>query len=472
VSRFRIILQTLLAIIALPLVPLVSCAQDEPPAEMNAPPKPAGYAFPGIEPTQGELQPDFSPLTGMQNATLGIPEIRHSYWVPGLQFSSNITSNSYSQTASSWNADNYFIGNLSLLEAWDRGTLAINYSGGGFVSTNSQQGNGWYQQLALAQSYQTRRWLLQAFDQFSYIPQSSFGFGGGTNLGVPGTGGPTNTMIPGLGGNYTPNQSIYGVGAFYNNTAALQANYAFTPRGSFTAATSYGILNFTQSGNHDSDTFVASLGYNYALSRNDTIGLVYRFSSYQFPGNPQAYGTNAFNIAYGRKVTGRLALSFFVGPEITNYRVPIGGSSKRTGLSTYANLTYAFYKGQLKASYVHGLSAGSGVLIGSNWDQVNGSFSRGLTRVWMGSINFGYAHNSPVGGTALTGYPAYGGWYAGGTLSRPIGQHLNFAVAYTANISSYSSTGCMGASCSTNPSYTYNTVTVSLQWYPRPFVLP
>ena len=122
------------------------------------------------------------------------------------------------------------------------------------------------------------------------------------------------------------------------------------------------------------------------------------------------------------------------------------------------------------AGYTHGLSAGSGVYIGSNLDQVNATLSRGLTRVWTAGLNVGYSHNSPVGGTTLTGYPAYGNWYAGGNLSRPIGPFFNFGVAYTANISNYSSTGCTGSTCTTN--YTYNTVTVSLQWHPRPFVLP
>jgi hypothetical protein len=359
---------------------------------------------------------------------------------------------------------------VSLLEAWNRGTLALNYSGGGFVSTDSQRGNGWYQQLALAQSYQTRRWLLQVFDQFAYIPQSSFGFGGGTNLGVPGTSIPGGPTVPGLGGNYIPSQSIYGVGPSYNNTSAFQATYTLTPRASLTAAASYGILSFVQSGNFDSYTFVTSLGYNYQLTRNDTIGLVYRFSSYHFPDNPQAYGTNAFSIAYGRKVTGRLALRIFVGPEITDYRVPLGGSSRTTGLSTSAYLNYAFNKAALSAGYVHGLSAGSGVFIGSNLDQVNTTLSRNLSRVWKGGINLGYAHNSPVGGTAVTGYPAYNDWYAGGSVSRPIGPYFNFALAYTANISSYSSTSCVGTVCSNNN--IYNTVTINLQWHPRPFILP
>src|SRR5215469_3873493 len=168
-----------LFVLALSLGALASSAQDEPQPAPDAPPKPAGYSFPGIGTGQqeGDLQPDSSPLTGMQNPTLGSPELRHSYWVPGIQLSSNIFNNGSGQTGSSWVADNYFIGNLSLVKAWNRAFLAVNYSGGGYVSTDSQQGGGSYQQLAVAQNYQSDRWLIQFVNLFSYIPQSGFGYG-------------------------------------------------------------------------------------------------------------------------------------------------------------------------------------------------------------------------------------------------------------------------------------------------------
>jgi hypothetical protein len=436
----------------------------------QAPPKPAGTAFPGfnIGDREGELQPDFSPLTGMQNTTLGIPEIRHSYWVPGLQFSSNLQSNPYTSSGGSgWYADNYFIGNVGLVEAFSRGVMILNYSGGGFLSTNSQQGSGYYQQLGFAQNFHTARWLIQMVDRFSYTPESTFGFGGGTNLGLPGVGGSFGTTIPGIGGNYTANQSIFGVGPFYTNTAALQATYAVSRRGSITLAGSYGILSFTQPGNLDTDTTVGSIGYNYALTRSDTLGLVYRFSAYHYPGNPQAYGDHVVSVAYGRKVTGHLALRLFVGPEFTNYRVPIGTTSRTTGFSATANVTYGFKRSSLGFSYIHGLSGGSGVLIGSVLDQATVTYSRNLTRAWTGGVNFGYARNTNVGGTVPTGNPVYDDWFIGGNLSRPIGRNFNLSVAYTASVGQYSQSMCTGC----NTSSTYNTVTVNFQWHARPFVL-
>ena len=445
-------------------------SQDNNP--IYGPPKAAGYSFPGLYgPGEGELEADFSPLTGFQNSTLGYPVIRHSYWVPGLQFSSNVNSTPYGGASSGtdWSSYNYFMGNLSFLDAWSGGTFALNYSGGGFATAGTGTGTGFYQVLGLAQTFRMQRWLFQIIDSFSQSPESAFGFGGGTGLGVPGTGGSLGTTIPGLGGNYTTNQSIYGVGPYISNTGAVQATYALTRRSSITIAGSYGILHFTDPGNIDTNSTVASIGYNYALSRADTIGIVYRYSAFQYPGSPQAYGDHVANVAYGRKLTGRLALRLFAGPELTLYRIPVGTSSRTLGFSASAAVTYGFQHGAFSLGYSHGLYGGSGVLVGSVLDQATATFGRKLTRVWNGNINFGYAHNSPVGGTGASGYPAYNNWFFGGGVGRPIGRDFNFAVAYTATIGNYGGYACTGPGC--NSTNTYNTITINLQWHPRPFVL-
>ena len=463
-----LILGTWVFAFALSIGAVTSSAQDESPWP-DVPPKPAGYAFPAITQPEGELPPDFTPLTGMQNVRLGFPEVRHSYWVPGLQFSSNVFSNSYGQAGNSnWTADNYFIGNLSLVKARRLSILAVNYSGGGYISTDTRRGSGYYQQLALAQNIQTKRWLIQLVDQFSANPQSSFGYGGVTNLGVPGVGGSLGTIMPGIGGNYVPSVGVYGVGAYRYNLIGLQATYSVSHRGSITVAGSYGLLDFQQAGNIDSRATVGSIGYNYALSRNDTIGLVYRFSSYQFPGAPQAYGSQVMSVAYGRKITSRLGLRFFIGPEITNYRIPVGSSSRNVDLSATANMTYAFHHGRFTLGYIHGLYANSGVLVGSNFDEVLASVSHSLTATWTGSAQIGYSRNSPVGGTTLTGHPAYDDWYVGAGVNRPIAGSLNFGLSYTA-LTSSRLPGCTGAAC--NSPSTYNTITANFQWHPRPSLL-
>ena len=468
------------SIFALPMLSLLLligaaplCAQEPRPAGSSTSPIPlVNVGQDQTEPENG-LAADLTPLTGVQNPTLGTPEIRHSYWVPGIQWSGTIQSNSYDQTKNSpWLMNNYFIGNLSLLKAFSHSLFAVNYSGGGFVSTDSTQGNGYYQQLALSQTFQWNRWTLLLLDQFSYLPQSSFGFGGGTNLGVPGAGSTIGPVIPGLGNSYVPNQSIYGsVGPRYSNASSVQVTYMTSPRSSLTVSGSYGLLNFVNSGNVDNDMTTATIGYNYVLSRQDTIGVFYRFSAFHYSGQPQANGDHSVNMAYSRKLTGKLALQFYVGPDFTTSRIaPPTGSSTSYGVNTGATLHYALERSGLSANYSHGISGGSGVLSGSKTDLLNFGLTHNLGRIWSGQINMGYSHNSPIANLTTTAAPSFNTWNVGGGLNRSVGRYATFGVAYNATITDYGLATCAGTSCSSSQTYHY--VTLNFQWHTRPFVLP
>jgi hypothetical protein len=459
--------------------------QQQPPSQddqLPDKPKPAARSFPSptilygngqddTNPNTSGLQSDYTPLTGVQNATLGIPDPEHSYWVPGLQYGANILSpGSNGGGSGSWYVDNYFAGNVTLLDSWSRSQLALNYSGGAFVSSDSTQGTSQYQTFSFSENYHTGRYMFQVLDQFSYLPQSSFGFGGGTNLGVPGVGGSLGYTTPGLGTNYVPNQSISGFGPRYSNASALQLTYALSKRGSITLSGVYGLLTFINPGNFDSTTLSAGAGYNYAITRKDTLGVVYRFTNDQFPGNPQAYGDHTVNIAYGRKITGRLAVQLLVGPEYTTFRIPIGTSSSTTGVSVSAFATYGFEKGSITGGYNHGLSNGSGLLTGSVLDQFSFRASRRLTRAWSVDFSAGYGHNRPVINTGPNS-GTYDSTYITVTGSRPFGRNLNLGLGYTDSINSSSNSGCVGSACS-YANYNYQMISLSIQWHTRPFLIP
>jgi hypothetical protein len=454
--------------------------QPDQPWE-NGPPKPAGTGLPPFDlddllRNPNNLQPDYTPLTSMLNAGLGFPDVKHSYWVPGVQVSTSASSNLFGSTnTSGWYATNYVTGNLSLLEAWSRSQLAINYSGGGSFSDESSVGNSGFQQLSFAESFKLDRWIIQIVDEFSQLPQSGFGFGVGTGLGVPGVGGSLGPTIPTIGNNYSPNQTIFsGFGPRYSNATVAEATYQVTRRSSLTASGSYGILHFVDPGNIDTDSLFASLGYNYQLSHKDSIGAFYEFATYHFPGNPQAYGVQTASAAYSRKITGRLAFSLYGGPQFTSLRVPVGTSSSTVNGYASAFLNYAFENGGINGRYIHGISDGSGVLTGSIVDEVSFGASRRLSRQWLASVHFGYAHNRGViGSTGTVSNPVYDNWFVGGAIGRPIGREFAFTLSYTANFetnnpgcSSPSAPGC-GPSSNTNA----QVVTLNFRWHPRPFAL-
>jgi len=451
----------------------VGLAQD-PQAPPSDKPKPAARAYGPIgstdedqNPPPDTLQPDERPLTGFQQPTVGTPLEKHSYWVPGVSYYNFIQSNGASQGGgNSWNSTSYLAGNASLLENWSRSQLAVNYSGGGNFSSDSSVGNGWFQQLGATQTIHWARVDLTLLDQFAYLPQSQFGFGAGTGLSQPGIGGSLGVGPTGLGAGLDPSQSIFSaVGPRYSNTFGTQVNYLLSPRSSLTVGGIFGILRFTDSGNIESNNYIGNAGYNYQITREDTIGVVYRFSSYHYLGFPQAIGDQSIQAAYGKKITGRLALQVTGGPEITNFRMVQGGSTKTHYVSGTGGVTftYAIPRGSVSLGFQHGVTSGSGVFLGATTDQLTASGSRKLTRVWSGDAHLGFAHNRQTQTSQLFPSQSYNTVYAGASAARPLGRNASFSLGYTAYVETSSNVGGF--------SLTTHQISVGLSWHTRPLVL-
>jgi hypothetical protein len=455
-------------------------AQDQ--QQGGEPPKPPAKVYGPIgvddqdqQQQPDQLQPDTHSLTGLLQPTIGSPVERHSYWVPGVSDTNFIQSNGEVQGGGSgWNDTNYLTGDLTLLENWSRSQLAVNYSGGGVFSTDSRTGNGWFTQFNIHQTFQWERLQLTLLDAFQYLPQPLFGFGAGTPLGQAGVGGTLGGAATGIGlvPGYFPGQTIFSAtGPRSVNTAAAELNYHLTPRSSITLGGIFGILRFTDPGNVDSNDYIGTAGYNYEITRNNTIGVVYRYSAYHYLDNPQAIGDQMIQGAFGRKITGRLALQLTAGPEITNYRLPLAGSTKTqyvTGTGS-AYLTYAFARGSTSAGYFHGGTAGSGVFVGAITDTFTVSATRKLTRVWSGDLHLGYAHNrnsETSGSVTTTGYNTL---YGVASLLRPLGRNGNLSIGYSAYLENANTTVCAGANCKS--SFTTNLISVGLSWHTHPFVL-
>ena len=426
---------------------------------------------PGLDQGSQTLQPDMGPVTGIQNPTIGTAKMRHSYSVPGIRYSNAVRSNSLNRAPSmGWDTTSFVSGDLSAVEAWSHTSLSVNYSGGGFSSTDKLQGNGHYHQFAAVYAIDERRWHALLVDQFSYLPQSEFGFGGTSGLAYAGITGTLAVPLPGLQNVFVPGQTIFtATGPRYSNSSAAQVTYDVSRRGSMTFAAVHGLLRFTNSENINNDTEILNAGYNYAITRKDDIGLGYRFSAYHYPGVAQALGDHVAQLLFGRRITGRLALNLAGGPEVTTFRVPINGLTRRVSGSGSASLKYAFRQGSVALSYLHGISNGSGLFNGASTDLVGATMSRRLTRVWNGSLNFGYAKNKEIVAATGLASPTFDSWVPGAGLSRPLGRTMNFSLGYQAQIQVSNPSLCNSPNCGTD--YTQHQIFLSFGWHGRPVVL-
>jgi len=446
-------------------------AQDQQPSGETPKPPAKAYGPLGVDDQQDQtpapetLQPDTHPLTGIVQPTVGTPIERHSYWVPGVSYYNFIQSNgSYGGGGSSWTSTSYLSGSFSLLKNWSRSQLSMSYSGGGNFSTDSLIGNGWFQQVSATQTFTWERTQLMLLDDFAYLPQSQFGFGVGTGLSLPGIGGSLGGSVTGLGTGFSPGQSIFSaVGPRYTNTAGIQLNYQVTRRTSVTLSGLDSILRFSDAGNVESNDYVGAAGLNYQVSKTDTLGILYRYSAYHYIGVPQAIGDQMIQAAYGRKITGRLALQLMAGPEITNFRTATAPVTKTryVNASGGASLTYAFQRGSVTGSYFHGVTAGSGVFVGATTDQFTGSVQRSLTRVWRGDAHVGFARNRSVQGASGLPNTLYDTFFGGAAAARPLGRNANVSLGYTAYIEKGNNSA----------NFTTHQISVGLNWHTRPFVL-
>jgi len=461
---------------ALAARPSTALAQDAP---IDAPPKPVGKVLIPLPRDENadqsapvELLPDNRPLTGIEQLSIGTSPERHSYWVPGFSYTNFVQSNAQLLGGGNgWNSTSYFVGNVSLLQNWSRSQLALNYSGGGSLSTDSFVQNGQYHQLAANQLFNFGRWQLTLLDQFAYLPASQFGFGAGSSLALPGSGGPLAPTLPGLQPGLGAGQSLFtSTGPQYTNSAGAQVNYMLTSRSSVTMGGIYGVQRFIDAGSIESNTILANFGYNYQISRTDTLGVVYRFSSFHYLGNPQAIGDHSAQVAYGRKLTGRLALQLSGGVERNTFRIPIAGKTGRTDASISAGLSYGFARGGVSLHYSHGTSGGGGVLLGAKSDRIDTSATRQLSRVLRGNLGFGFARNTSLESAPGTPSNDFNQYFFSAGLARPLGRSVDVTLSYNANIETSNQNICTPAVCQST--YTTHQINFGFSWRARPIVIP
>ena len=175
-------------------------------------------------------------------------------------------------------------------------------------------------------------------------------------------------------------------------------------------------------------------------------------------------------LAYGRKLTGRLGLQLFGGPEITVFRVPLGNQTQRVGGAGGVAIAYAFSQGDLGLSYSHGVSGGSGLLVGSSADQIQLQAGRQLARRYRGQIGFGFARNKSLeSGNSLIPGQTYDTYYFNAGVNHTLGRTVNLNVGYTFQKQNANLQFCPTTACGTT--YTQHQVSIGFDWHTRPYVI-
>ena len=427
-----------------------------------------------VQTDQGPLQPDTNSITGVQPVGIGSPAMTHNYWAPRISIAGTADSNpDYSVSSSDWSAWISILGGVDVHRASESTDLLLSYTGGGQFTNAQDVDNGVIQELSLRDRFLFHRSTFTVFEQLSYLPESSLGFAGTAGSGVPGLGGSI-----GVGTGFTPGQSLLTPrGQNLTSSTAGEWDYKFTPRTSITAVGSYALLHYFENdlANFGDASFQA--GLNYQLTRVDSIAASYQFSAIRYSNLGQSINSNVIQGVYSRRVTGKLGFQIAAGPEFVTSNSPITSTSTTnpTGsVSTFTwtlntTLTYAMKKVTIGASYNHGITGGSGLLLGSETDIATGTVSGRLSRSWNASANFGYSRNKGIGVGTADELLTYNYWFAGGQLSRTFGRSMDIFVNYQLQYQTNGPTACTGPGCSQTLTRNQISFGVNLHKQPIPF---
>lgn len=439
--------------------------QGMPPVDPNAPIQPldttvGGASQPASQPPIGaargldapsdpqtydpsQVTPDQNTLSGFESFTLGSLQHRVNIFDPSISVSQLGQFVPGTATSTATVGQSFASGSLNFTRTWSEYNFTALYNGGEAFNEGYSRASTFFgttsphyefQNVLISQQMDWARWHILLQDGFTASPGASFSSQG---MGGPGLVGQFSSMLGAslntLGQSFMPTENINtGEAQRYRNSVLAQTQYALSRRSSFTLAASYGLLHFDVPGFQNSEMMDVQGGYDYDLDPSNSVALLGSYGKIDYLGTGKDTTEYGGALAYGRKVTGRLAFQIAAGPQEIHTAAPGGiGNFGLLFVSVNSALTYQRRRAGASFNFVRGLNSGSGVFLGATSDTASGNAHYQFSRNWTGAINGGYSLNyslAPAGVVATQ----FNNWFAGANIGRPIGEHLAINFNYGA----------------------------------------
>jgi hypothetical protein len=279
------------------------------------------------------------------------------------------------------------------------------------------------------------RWHILFRDDFSASPGASFS---GQGMGGPGLVSEFSSLLGNALSNFAqsflPAETINTEESMrYRESILGQVEYSLSRRSALTFSGNYGLLHFTNADNISSTMVGAQAGYDYELDPFDSIAVLGSYGTITYSGTSGSTTDYAAALAYGRKVTGRLAFQVAAGPqEIHSASTGPLGNFTFLFASVNGALNYQRRRTGVSLNFVRGATGGSGVFQGATSNTISASAHYQFTRNWLGTINGGYAVNNSLAPAGVSSVQ-FDSWFFGANLGRPVGSRalINFNYGAT-----------------------------------------
>jgi hypothetical protein len=419
------------------------------------------------------------PLTGAITISPGSEGSSISYLLPSFQYTGFLDDN-VTQTAgqSGLVGHSTYIGSLVLQRVKRRTQLNLSYAGGAFFYSKSYgtghlgptSSSGIFQELAVSQTVNFRRLRLVFSDQFTYLPESAYGFSGFAGLNSFGGGsggaylGSTASINPGL----LPSGSILtGASGRISNALVGEARYSRSTRSTFTLSGNYGLLQFLDAGYTGINYFTLLAGYEYRLTTRDQISAEYIDTVYIYSGGGRELLTRALELSYARQLTTRLTAIVAVGPSVNTVASGTGQAVSRFLLTTNDRLQYRSKKVDLDARFLRYTNPGAGVLRGAESDLTSLTANRPLFGKFFGGVDLGHVLKQSLAQRSSSQQRTkFETWQAGVNLSHELSHRASVYAPYQFQHQISNRSMCFGDACGTI--YTRHIIGVGVNWHGRP----
>jgi len=398
-----------------------------------------------------QVAPDQNTLAGAAPFTLGSLQHNRNILDPA------ITISQIGQTVAAPSGQSILTGvsvasaSLNFDRTWSGYHFSTIYNGGetfnlGYGAASSFFGKTaphyQFDDLIVSQLADWGRWHVLLRDEFTASPGAAFTSQG---TGGPGLADQFSSMmgasLDNLAQAFLPSETVNtGAAMRYRNSILGQAEYSISRRSALTFSGSYGLLDFTTPGYFSSTMVNAQAGYDYLLDPSNSVAILASYGKINYTGTGSTTIGNGISttdyvgaLAYGRKITGRLAFQIAAGPQEIYFAGPGGvGNFHALFASVNSALNYQRRRAGISFSYVRGLTGGSGALLGATSNTFSTMTQYQFTRNWNGSVTGGYALNNSL---ARSGLPTvqFDNWFVGANIGRLVGTHAQINFNYGAS---------------------------------------
>ena len=302
----------------------------------------------------------------------------------------------------------------------DRLPFSFAYSGGyTWVPTGSEYGTGFFQVLQVSQGYNSRRWSLNLNDSVSYRPEAPLtGFSGIIGIGEP---------VTGSGSTSPPTEAIltlntHTVDNSANANLAARLDYATSLSGGVTS----NLLRYPDGNGLDTNGESGDVMLSRRINNRDTVVGQYTYSQFSYPGYSFTFMTNTFLLSDQHTWNRKVQTSVGVGPSfVGSSNSTVAPSS--TNFAANGSVSYRMRSDSAGLSYSHGTNGGSGFEFGSQYDAVNGAYSRAVGRDLNLQLIGEYERTSGLQGNEVSNARV-----GSVQVSRQVGRHLSVYGGYSA----------------------------------------